>query len=167
MKCSLGISNFLEEISSLSHSVVSYHDIKNMAFRVKQTMIRVSTSVQYFTQFSVSSIIRWGWITVGVCAQSLSCVQLFATPRTVAHQDPPSMKFAKQEHWNGLPFPPLGIFLTGTEPVSPTLAGDFSTPEPVDAIVGLISIMESFCYIPGRQYVLQNVSLLPSPNSSV
>ena len=112
MKCSHGISNFLEEISSLSHSVVSYHDIKNMAFRVKQTMIRVSTSVQYFTQFSVSSIIRWGWITVGVCAQSLSCVQLFATPRTVAHQDPPSMKFAKQEHWNGLPFPPLGIFLT-------------------------------------------------------
>ena len=36
--------------------------------------------------------------------KSLSCVQLFATPWTVAHQAPPSMEFSRQEYWSGLPF---------------------------------------------------------------
>ena len=40
--------------------------------------------------------------------RSLSRVQLFATPWTVAHQAPPSMGFSRQEYWNGLPFPSPG-----------------------------------------------------------
>ena len=32
---------------------------------------------------------------------SLSRVWLFATPWTVAYQDPPSMGFSRQEYWNG------------------------------------------------------------------
>ena len=40
--------------------------------------------------------------------KSLSCVQLFATSRTVAYQAPPSMGFSKQEYWSGLPFPSPG-----------------------------------------------------------
>ena len=36
--------------------------------------------------------------------KSLSCVRLFATPWTVAHQAPLSMGFSRQEYWNGLPF---------------------------------------------------------------
>ena len=40
--------------------------------------------------------------------KSLSRVQLFATPWTVAHQAPPSMGFSRQEYWSGLPFPSLG-----------------------------------------------------------
>ena len=35
---------------------------------------------------------------------SLSCVQLFVTPWTVAHQAPLSMEFSRQECWSGLPF---------------------------------------------------------------
>ena len=35
----------------------------------------------------------------------LSRVQLFVTPRIVAHQAPLSMKFCRQEYWSGLPFP--------------------------------------------------------------
>ena len=35
----------------------------------------------------------------------LSCVLLFATLWTVAHQAPPSMGFFRQEYWSGLPFP--------------------------------------------------------------
>ena len=31
----------------------------------------------------------------------LSCVRLFATPWTVAHQAPPSMGFSRQEYWSG------------------------------------------------------------------
>ena len=34
-----------------------------------------------------------------------SCVRLYATPQTAAHQAPPSLGFSRQEHWSGLPFP--------------------------------------------------------------
>ena len=34
-----------------------------------------------------------------------SCVQLCATPETAAHKAPPSLRFSRQEHWSGLPFP--------------------------------------------------------------
>ena len=34
-----------------------------------------------------------------------SRVQLCATPETAAHQTPPSLRFSRQEHWSGLPFP--------------------------------------------------------------
>ena len=35
--------------------------------------------------------------------QSLSCVQLFVTPWTVAHQAPLSVGFSRQQYWSGLP----------------------------------------------------------------
>ena len=41
-------------------------------------------------------------------AQSLSHVQLFATPWTVALQAPLPMGFSGQEYWSGLPFPSPG-----------------------------------------------------------
>ena len=34
-----------------------------------------------------------------------SHVRLYATPKTAAHQAPPSLGFSRQEHWSGLPFP--------------------------------------------------------------
>ena len=34
-----------------------------------------------------------------------SCVQLFATPWTVAYQALPSMGFSWQEYWSGVPLP--------------------------------------------------------------
>ena len=40
--------------------------------------------------------------------KSLSRVQLFAMPWTVAYQAPPSMGFSRQEYWSGLPFPSPG-----------------------------------------------------------
>ena len=50
-----------------------------------------------------------------ICAKSLlllllmlsrfSRVRLCATPRTAAHEAPPSLRFSRQEHWSGLPFP--------------------------------------------------------------
>ena len=38
----------------------------------------------------------------------LSHVRLFPTLWTVARQAPLSTGFSRQEHWNGLPFPPPG-----------------------------------------------------------
>ena len=40
-----------------------------------------------------------------------SHVQFSATPWTLAHQDPLSMGFSRQEYWSGLPFPSLTLFL--------------------------------------------------------
>ena len=34
-----------------------------------------------------------------------SHVRLCVTPETAAHQAPPSLRFSRQEHWSGLPFP--------------------------------------------------------------
>ena len=42
------------------------------------------------------------------CMQSLSPVQLFATPWTVAYQASPSMGFSRQEYWSGVPLPSPG-----------------------------------------------------------
>ena len=51
---------------------------------------------------------------------SLSRVQLFATPWTVAYQAPLSMGFSRQKYWSGLPFPPSGDLPDpGIEPTSP------------------------------------------------
>ena len=44
--------------------------------------------------------------------KSLSCVQLFANPWTVAYQAPPSMEFSRQEYWSGLPFPSPGWYFS-------------------------------------------------------
>ena len=37
--------------------------------------------------------------------KSLSGVQFFVTPWTVAYQTPPSMGFSRQEYWSGVPLP--------------------------------------------------------------
>ena len=68
---------------------------------------------------------------------SLSCVQLFEAPWTVAHQAPLSMEFLRQEDWSGLPFPsPGNLPNPGIEPQSPAVqvvsafTGRFFTTEP-------------------------------------
>ena len=49
----------------------------------------------------------------------LSCVQLSAAPRTIAHQVSLSMGFSRQEYWSGLSFPsPWDLPKPGIEPVS-------------------------------------------------
>ena len=66
-----------------------------------------------------------------VKVKSLSRVQLFATPWTVAYQAPPSMGFSRQEYWSGLPFPSPGDLPDpGIEPRSPALQADALPSEP-------------------------------------
>ena len=60
-----------------------------------------------------------------------SCIQLFVILWTIAHQDPLSMEFSRQEYWSGLPFPFLGDLPDpGIEPRSPTLQADVLTSAP-------------------------------------
>ena len=52
----------------------------------------------------------------------------FATPQTIAHQVPLSMRFSRQEYWSRLPFPsPEDLPNPRMEPASPALAGGFFT----------------------------------------
>ena len=56
---------------------------------------------------------------MSACMCVLSCVQLFVTPWTVAHQAPLSMEFSRQEYWSGLPLPSPGeLPEPGIEPSS-------------------------------------------------
>ena len=64
-------------------------------------------------------------------AQSLSCVQLVATPWMVAYQIPLSMGFSRQEYWSGLPFPsPESLPDPGIEPGTLALQADSLLSEP-------------------------------------
>ena len=57
-----------------------------------------------------------------VKVKSLSRVQLFGTPWTVAYQASQSMGFSRQEYWSGLPFPSPGdLPYPGIEPGPPAL----------------------------------------------
>ena len=63
--------------------------------------------------------------------KSLSCVRLFATPRTVAYQALPSAGFSRQEYWSRLPFPSPGDLPDpGIEPGSAALQVDSLPSEP-------------------------------------
>ena len=48
-------------------------------------------------------VLEWGAIAFSV--NCFSPVQFCATPKTAAHQAPPSLGFSRQEHWSGLQFP--------------------------------------------------------------
>ena len=76
--------------------------------------------------------------SAGLCAQLLSCVQLFVTPPrpwTADHQAPLSLGFPRQGFWSRLPFPSPGDLpdpgIEPMSPASPALAGRFSTTEPL------------------------------------
>ena len=62
-----------------------------------------------------------------------SCIWLFATLWTIAHQAPLSMGFSRQEYWSGMPCPPTVDILNPNLPASACLsctAGKFFTTAP-------------------------------------
>ena len=59
------------------------------------------------------------------------CVQVFATPWTIADQEPLSMEFSMQEYWGGLSLLSSGNLLDlGIKPRSPALQVDSLPSEP-------------------------------------
>ena len=97
---------------------------------------RDGTQVSCLLHWQVGSLpLHAAWETpfVFFCACELShfsCVQLFVTSWTVAHQAPLSMEFSRQAYWNGLPCPSPGDLPDpGIEPsqAPPELAGGFFT----------------------------------------
>ena len=71
-----------------------------------------------------------------VKVKSLSGVQLFAIPWTIAYQASLSMGFSRQECWSGLPFPSPGDLPdSGIEPGSPALQANALPLEPAVFLV--------------------------------
>ena len=68
-----------------------------------------------------------------MCVHTQSCPTL-CDSCTAVHQAPLSMEFSRQEYWSGFPFATPGDLtnpgIQPTSPVSPALAGAFSTTEP-------------------------------------
>ena len=103
-------------------SELCYHTNTIACFRKESTEIPGTISSLYTK--SPGDVAHWMKIP-----DIVSCVWLFATPWTIAHQAPMSMGFSRQEYWSGLPCcPPGDLPGLGTEPTSLTfvvLAGRF------------------------------------------
>ena len=73
----------------------------------------------------IVDIFKFHFLSMKVKVKSLSRVQLFATPWTIAYQAPPAMGFFRQEYWSGLPFPSPGDLPDPRiKPRSPALQAD-------------------------------------------
>ena len=83
-----------------------------------------------YTRYYVRCVIFIIFFSVSPCV-SCSVIPLFATPWTIAHQGPLSMKFFGLEYWSGLPFPsPEDLPDPGMKPRSPALQADALPSEP-------------------------------------
>ena len=105
--------------------------------------------------------------------KSLSCVQLFETPWTVAHQAPPSMEFSSQEYWSGLSFPSPGDLPdSGIEPGSPTLQTDALPSEPLgnpfvinNSSLTMLCLIQWFLVNEGQCIILRFSTNNPCPRN--
>ena len=103
----------------LTYYIVFVHLLKVLLPQIQCKFHEIwifSANVQFFIQ-----CISPFWHTVKGKERkmkSLSHVQLFATPWTVAYQAPPSMGFSRQEYWSGLPFPSPDLPDPAIEPES-------------------------------------------------
>ena len=105
----------------------SFFLTRSRALRVSFLLVHSSTLLPV----SQNRSIHLFPITCAYVLSCFSCVWLFATLWTVAHQAPLSMGFSRQEYWSGLPCSSLGDLPDpGIKPASltsPALAGGFFT----------------------------------------
>ena len=99
------------------------------------------TTLKYKLFRHLSLLPSHEFLHVVVVVYSLSHVQLFAVPRTVAWQAPLSMRFP----WSGLPFPSPGDLPNpGIEPMSPALLVD-SLPSELPVKVKVTQLCLTLC----------------------
>ena len=73
------------------------------------------------------------------CSVAQSCLTLFVTSGTVAHQAPLFKRFSRKENWSGLLFLSSGDFPNpGIKPSSPSLQMDSFTSEPLGKPGGVV-----------------------------
>ena len=108
--------------SLLQHQISKASSLQHSAF------FTVQLSHSYMTTRKTIALTRWTFVgkvtslLFNMLCRLLSCVQLFATPWTVASQAPLSMEFSRQEYCSGFPFPSPGDLPDpGIKPKCPTL----------------------------------------------
>ena len=113
-----------------------------------------------------------GEVTTLCVLSRFSHVELFVTPRTVAHQAPLSMGFCRQEYWSGLSCPLPGYLpdpeIEPVSPVAPASQADFFTTEPPGTPTtvpqrDIISCGHLFC---GLRLPISQVPLVQAPHNS-
>ena len=79
-----------------------------------------TTTYEYlYLQECLFTVYHFILIFILILLSCFSCVQLFVTPWTVAHQASLSMEFSRQEYWSGLPFPSPGDLINpGIKPMT-------------------------------------------------
>ena len=97
---------------------ISYIYLKKKGFKWKEEITKLQEENMEELHFNLGTeklllnisqkpeAIKYWWSAILLLLlRSFSCAQLCATPKTAAHQVPPSLGFSRQEHWSGLPFP--------------------------------------------------------------
>ena len=97
----------------------------------------------YFLCRGKTLICSWAWLglkfTFACMLSCFSCVWLFVTLWTIAHQTPLSMEFFRREYCSGQHCPSPGdISDPGIEPGSPALQADSLSSEPPSTLIVLI-----------------------------
>ena len=130
----LAFSKFSETLvesiyEGLSHSPIPPHTLPHLHNSSILKWFYKFVDINECNRFCLGQPRRGNWKMSTECVLNKSthmraCSDVsdsFVTPWTLAHQEPLSMKFPKQENWSGLPFPPpsssWGIFPTqGSNP---------------------------------------------------
>ena len=106
--CEIPSSLFL---CPLSFSCLSFQRLRRLSPHLSETSaLGEMFGLLLFTHNGSESASTQGCVCMCVCVSIhvLSCVRLFATPWTVAHQASLSVGFSRQEYCSGLPFPSPG-----------------------------------------------------------
>ena len=104
MKCSLGISSFLEETSAAAAKSLQSCPTLCDPIDGSQPGSSVPGILQARTLQWVAISFSNAWKWKGK-VKSLSRVRLLVTPWTAAYQAPLAMGFSRQEYWSGVPLP--------------------------------------------------------------
>ena len=106
---SMNPSMWLVLAASPSKTLLVWRDLEKHSFTLLQDIsyqLPLSLSKTWVGMSAhPGSWVPWVVIPLFLLFSRLSHVQLFVTPRTVAHQAPLSMGFSRQEDLSGLPFP--------------------------------------------------------------
>ena len=111
----------------------------------------------------------WPYIGCTYMLSYLSCVRLYVTLWTVAHQAPLSMGFSRQEYWSGFPCsPPADLPDPGIDLGSPALQVDSLLAElprkpQVQTAWAKMSVEESSLISGSRRELCYNIHFLTSP----
>ena len=104
----------------------------SLSFAISYSLLKLMSIELVMLFLWTNRLAIWSLVPLfGAHVHSLSRVQLFVTPWTVAHQSSLSMGFPRQECWSGLPFPSPGDLPDpGIKPAFSALQADSLPFEP-------------------------------------